>query len=169
MFLFLQQKVFLSLEANFPVRVSISIWSLVLLANIQSFPFSIIPRGETINYLEIFGLCNYILMITNFFELMVAQWLQVLLLLFFKSIFLFLSLSYSFFLFFLFCFFKPFPFLSTGSWSPKCKKSIGLHSKMDPPSIVVLLNGILILHYISKTELGLILWSVLGFLLLLQS
>ena len=70
-------QVFLNIEKYFSVRVSISVWSLVLLSNLQSFPFSIIPRGEFVNYLEIFGLCNYILMITNFFELMIAQWFEV--------------------------------------------------------------------------------------------
>ena len=78
-FLFSKKKfqVFLNLEKYFSVRAAITVWSLVLLANIQVAPFSVVPRGDLVNYLEVFGLCNYILMITNFCELLIAQWFEV--------------------------------------------------------------------------------------------
>jgi len=61
----------------FGSRVSISVFSLVFLANLQSYTGTVIPSSDSFTYLEAFALMNYILMFLSVVEVTWGQYLEV--------------------------------------------------------------------------------------------
>lgn len=61
----------------FGSRVSIAVFSLVFLANLQSYTGTVIPNSDSFTYLEAFALSNYVLMFLSVVEVTWGQYLEV--------------------------------------------------------------------------------------------